>query len=283
MRFAYAVYPFLGYAIPDLFKTDESYAEFEKALEILKENGFPGVQVSFHFSDANRLARIRKIVDKSGLKIAAIGTGHVSVFEGASFTDPDPKKRARAVEIVKGILQFAAVDDSRICIGFIRGSNQNFIPDRGKGGDNLDSARNYLRECMVECDAAAHDAGVKLGIEPVNRYDTLFLNTADEVASFIQDSNLTSTGVLLDTFQMSMEENSILGTIARHRSRIVHFHIEDSNRWVPTYGNLKIEDSLNLLKALDYDGWVTTEALPKPSRDEALRTTVRFLQAYRFM
>lgn len=283
MRFAFAVYPFLGYNVPNLFLNEDSFAEFEKALHLLKENGFAGVKLSLHFTDEPRLSKIRKIIDRSGLKLAAIGTGLVVVAEGCSFTDKDQKKRAKAVQIIKGLLRFAAVDNSTVSLGFIRGANKEFIPDRGSQPADVETAQMHMRECIVECDRAAKDAGATLGMEPINRYDAPFLNTADEVDYFIKELKLSSTRLILDMFQMSMEETSILATVAKYATKLAAFHIEDSNRWPPTFGNLKIEDSLHILAALGYQGWVTAETLPKPNRLEALETTARFLKLHRFI
>jgi sugar phosphate isomerase/epimerase len=136
---------------------------------------------------------------------------------------------------------------------------------------------------LIECDSIAGHYGTQIALEALNRYETPFLNTARDVSSFIESSKLTSTGILLDTFHMNIEEQSIEETISNYISKIVHFHIADSNRWPPGYGHLKIENLLGLLKESGYDGWVSAETLPMPSSIEAVRDTSKFLRLHHFM
>jgi sugar phosphate isomerase/epimerase len=273
MRFAFVISSGLGYQIPNLFETEDSFEQFEKALECLRENDFDGVELNLHFDDNRRLSKIRDSISQSGLKLAAVGTGLVYILDELSFTNPDPNKRARALSIVKQLVEFASEENASVVIGLVRGGGQCEAKD----------AVTHLRDCLAECDSAARRCGTRIALEAINRYETGFLNTASEVSAFVESSKLNSTGILLDTFHMNIEEQSLEETIRAYRPRLVHFHIADSNRWPPSYGHLKIEDSLHLLNDLGYDGWVSAETLPKPSSIEAVRTTAKFLKGHHFM
>ncbi len=273
MRFAFVISSGLGYRIPSLFESRQSFKEFGRALQVLRANGFEGVELNLHFDDQRRLSVIERLIDNSGLKLVSIGTGLVYVREKLSLTDPDKNERAKALAIVRRLINFAAKKNARVVVGVIRGTSQ---PD-------TKTTTVHLRDCLKECDTAARQAGTQIAVEAVNRYETGFLNTADDVVSFIKSGRLTSTGLLLDTFHMNIEEHSIEETIRKHVSKLVHFHIADSNRWPPGYGHLKVEDSLRLLQDLGYRDWVSAEPLPKPSGAEAVKATARFLQSSNFM
>jgi sugar phosphate isomerase/epimerase len=120
-------------------------------------------------------------------------------------------------------------------------------------------------------------------LEAINRYETPLLNTARDVVALIEEERLAATGLLLDTFHMNIEEASMAETIRKYISRIAHFHIADSNRWPPGHGHLKVEDSLRLLEALGYDGWVSAETLPKPDNARAVVDTAHFLRTHNFI
>ena len=273
MRFAFVVSRWLGYRIPDLFETSESFHEFEKALEQLKLNGFEGVELNLHFSDESLMKRISEAITDAGLHLAAVGTGLLYAIQHLSFTDPDPAVRTRAVAAVKDLIRFASESDARLIIGMIRGS----------GALNTEDAREWFEKCIQECDATAQEIGIKLALEAINRYETQSLNTAEEVAAVTDKCNLQATGLLLDTFHMNIEERSIDQTIAKYTSRLVHFHIADSNRWPPGNGHLDIAGLLGQLRDSGYSGWVSTEALPNPSPAAAVKQTADYLRLHNLL
>jgi sugar phosphate isomerase/epimerase len=273
MRFAFVVSSGLGYQIPRLFQNDSSFLEFEKALQSLKKHGFTGVELNLDSDEQRVLSRIRESINEQGLQLAAVGTGLVYAQRGLSFTDFDPAKRGKALAVVKGLLRFASSEHAIIVIGLVRGA-----PSGG-----IDAASKLLRESIVECDQAARQYGGRIALEALNRYETPLLNTATDVITLIHEEQLAATGLLLDTFHMNIEEASPNETIREFASKTVHFHIADSNRWPPGHGHLKLEDALHVLEGSGYRGWVSTEALPKPSNIEAVEATARFLRTHNLM
>jgi sugar phosphate isomerase/epimerase len=257
----------LGYQIPNLFCTPDSFVEFEKALKLFSDNGFEGVELNLNLDDERLLARIESALEKSELKLAAVGTGLLYAVDKLSFTDPDPSKRIETVSKVTKLIRFAAEHQAVVIVGLVRGTG------------SFESEENVtaLRECLQACDAEASCCNGKIALEAINRYETKSLNTAEHVARFIDDSGLKATGILLDTFHMNIEERSIESTIRSYVDRIAHFHIADSNRWPPGYGHLDIRGQLRILTELDYQGWVSAEALPRPSSIDSVVATAKYL------
>ena len=273
MRFSFVVSSGLGYKIEDLFHNESSFDEFGKALRTIEDHGFEGVELNLSFDDEYRLGRIKTAVDESGLKLAAIGTGMVYVRERLSFTEMDSDKRSKALSIVKNLIHFASGEHTVIIIGLVRGSPSQ----RDKSTDD------QLQESLTQCDRVAHENSGRIALEAINRYETNLLNTASEAAHIIEQVKLTATGLLLDTFHMNIEEQSISDSIRNYAHRIVHFHIADSDRWPPGHGHLEIAALLRTLEDSGYEGWVSTEALPKPNNAQAVADTAEFLKTHKFM
>jgi len=273
LRFSFVVSRWLGYRIPNLFETPDSFLEFEDALSLLKANGFEGVELNLNFSDKSLLMRIKAAIDDSGLQLAAVGTGLLYAIGHLSFTNPDPANRARAVAAVKDLVTFASETNSKVIIGMVRGTAPL----------DTDSTMKSLEKCLEDCDSAAAEHGTKLALEAINRYETQSLNTAEEVATIIDKLTLKASGLLLDTFHMNIEERSIDRTISKYTPRITHFHIADSNRWPPGNGHLDVGLILKQLKDAGYQGWVSTEALPNPSRVAAVKETANYLKRNNLM
>src|SRR4030043_32925 len=87
-----------------------------------------------------------------------------------------------------------------------------------------------------ECAEDAFIHGVRLAMEPLNRYETDLIHTADELLELIHLIDSPNLGLLLDTFHMNIEEPILEDCILRSGEYIFHFHVADSNRWYPGGG-----------------------------------------------
>jgi sugar phosphate isomerase/epimerase len=126
--------------------------------------------------------------------------------------------------------------------------------------------------------AAARTAGVRIALEPLNRYETPLINTAREALEFLDRLGADNLGLLLDTFHMNIEEPSIEESIRICSGRIFHFHVADSNRWYPGAGHLDFAGILQTLLATGYDGFVSGEFMAKPGADLAAQKAADFLR-----
>jgi len=272
MRFGFVVSAGLGYHIPRLFESEATYDEFHNALRLLKQQGFSGVELNLAFADEQKLSRIRDAIRQEGLTLAAVGTGLIYAERGLSLTDSDSAKREKAIATVKQLTQFASSENAVVIIGRVRGG----LAGNGK-------RLELFHQSLVECDRAASEHRVRIALEALNRYETSLLNTAADVAELIHDERLRSTGILLDSFHMNIEESSMEATLREHHASITHFHIADSNRWPPGHGHLRIEQLLRVLQELGYGGWVSAELLPKPDNSSAVADTAHFLRSHKFI
>jgi sugar phosphate isomerase/epimerase len=273
MRFAFVVSSSIGYQIDSLYQNESSFDEFAKALHIIKQQGFGGVELNLNFDDQRKLSRIKRAINDSGLKLAAIGTGLLYARDRLSFTDQDFDKRTKALSIVKNLIHFASGEHAVVIIGLVRGSPST----------RDEATEERLRESLMQCDREAKENGIRIALEAINRYETNLLNTASDAVTLIEKEKLAATGLLLDTFHMNIEEQSICDTIRNAAPRIVHFHIADSNRWPPGHGHLKIDDLLRILEDSGYTEWVSAETLPRPNNTKAVTETAEFLKTHKFI
>jgi D-psicose/D-tagatose/L-ribulose 3-epimerase len=107
----------------------------------------------------------------------------------------------------------------------------------------------------------AGDKGVVLGIEPLNRFETSFINIADQVIEVIDRVNHPSCKVMLDSFHMNIEEKSLGAAIRKvGAARLAHFHACENDRGAPGSGNVTWNEVAQALKDIDYDGPVVIES-----------------------
>lgn len=107
--------------------------------------------------------------------------------------------------------------------------------------------------------ARAADAGVKLAVEPLNRFETDIANTTGHALALVEMAGSPAVGVMLDTFHMNMEAPSIPDAIRRAGSRMFHFQANENNRGFVGSGHIDWPEVARALLAIGYQGPVTLE------------------------
>jgi len=204
-----------------------------------------------------------------GLAVPAIGTGQAYSGEGISLTDPRKEIRQAALQRLRDHVELAREFDALVIIGLIRGK---------AGGGAAPHIQGWLREGLAACSEVAVEKGVRLVVEPINRYETTLINTADEALALIEEVGLRNTGVLFDTFHANIEEASLEESIRRCAGRLYHVHVADSNRRAPGDGHLDFSGVFQALRDVGYGGFLSAEILPLPDPDTSVRRTFAYLK-----
>ncbi len=241
---------------------------WEAGVAHLAALGFDGAELAIRDPDAVDAGRVEAVVRDANLVVPAIGTGQAYLRDGLSLSSPDAAVRRAAATRLLGHVHLAARLGSMVIIGLIRG--------RADGGSAATAAR-FLEGIGPVLDAAA-SAGVRLVIEPINRYETDFLVTVEEALEVIGASGAPHLGVLADTFHMNIEEVTIEGALIAAGPRLWHVHVADSNRWAPGCGHLDFRMVVETLSTTGYGGFLSGEFLPRPDPGAAARAMIQTLR-----
>src|SRR5690606_29975346 len=104
----------------------------------------------------------------------------------------------------------------------------------------------------------AEKSGVLLGIEPINRFETYFVNRGDQALALAKEVG-PNCGVCLDTFHMNIEEDDMFAAMRRAKGRMVGFHVADNNRMAPGMGTLNWPKIIETLREIGYDKVLSVE------------------------
>jgi D-psicose/D-tagatose/L-ribulose 3-epimerase len=119
---------------------------------------------------------------------------------------------------------------------------------------------DLLVKNLSELAKYAADKGVVLCIEPLNRFETSFINIAPQAIEVIDRVNSPGCKIMLDTFHMNIEEKSLGDAIRQVGSRMAHFHACENDRGAPGSGNVQWADVAQALRDIGYDGPIVIES-----------------------
>jgi 5-keto-L-gluconate epimerase len=255
---------------PAQFQAATFKGDLETNLTRIAGLGYDGVELAIRDPRLVNADELERLVRERRLGVPAIGTGQAWGEEGLSFTDPDPAVRRKAIERIQSHFPLAARFGALVIIGLVRGIV--------RPGVDSQQAMDWLVAALQECCSAAQVFGLRLALEPINRYETSLINNIDQGLELVERTGVENFGLLLDTFHMNIEESQIEDSIRRCKARIFHFHVADSNRWYPGAGHLDFKSILAALAVTGFQGWVSGEFLPRPDVETAAREGIRFLR-----
>ncbi len=234
-------------------------------MQVAAELGYDGVELNLLDSDRLDQDAILVRIHNLGLEVPSIGTGQSYFHENLSLANLSPQSQIAVRERLCGHVKFASRLGAAVVLGSIRGKLNTHSPETRLA--EYDIAIDAVRELAD----FASPLGVSLTIEPINRYETNFLNTVAEALEFVHAVGCPNVGVLADTFHMNIEERQIVDSLKTVGSLLSHVHFADSNRYAPGMGHLDFGVITKALVELGYDGYVSAEIIPVPdSRGAAM-------------
>ena len=108
--------------------------------------------------------------------------------------------------------------------------------------------------------AIANDYGLSIALEPLNRFESDLINTAEDIMRLIDDINESNAKVLLDGFHMTIEETNIKEAIKKVGDKLIHVQVSENNRGVPGTGLTPWADFKMALTEIDYQGAIVIES-----------------------
>ena len=107
----------------------------------------------------------------------------------------------------------------------------------------------------------AADRGVGLAVEPLNRFETSFMNLASQAIEVVDRVDHPSCGILLDTFHMNIEERSIGDAIRAAGKRVRQIHTCENDRGAPGSGHVPWQEVANACRDIGFTGPYVIESV----------------------
>ena len=256
--------------IPVALLTGDFSLRLEKAARL----GYDGVELMASRPGELDPAEMHGQLSRCGLQVAAIASGALALLDRLTLLAADRETSRSAEARLDQLIELAAALGAPIVtIGGFRGrlANPTWTDPSG--------ARAHLVEVLRRAAQRAAAAGVRLALEPLNRYESDIVNNADEGLALIDEVGHGNLGLLLDTFHMNIEEANIAASIehAMASGNLWHIHLGDSNRLPPGQGHIDFGEIVATLRRTGYDGYLSAELLPRPNPDTAAESTIKHM------
>lgn len=252
-------------ALPSAFVV---YRGFDESIPKAARLGFQGIELALKRADEINPSRLQRMLDENDLEVSCISTGQLYADGGLMLTDDNRPRREYAIKIFKELIDLGAEFGQLVNIGRVRG----VIGERSR-----QHVENIFIEVAVDlCDYAAK-RNVTLVLEPINRYETDFINNIDEGVRLLKKIGSKRIMLMPDIFHMNIEDKKIGPALSENIEYIKYIHLADSNRLAPGNGHTNFDSIFIHLQNSGYDGWVCAEILPLPSPGEAAKQAAGYL------
>ncbi|MDA3927267.1 MAG: sugar phosphate isomerase/epimerase [Kiritimatiellae bacterium] len=227
-------------------------AEHRDALRMIKAAGADSVEIPVMEGTPGAYRELGKMLDDLGL---ARTSSMAFCSEDANPVSDDPASRQAAADYMKWLIECVHELGSSLVCGPMY---QTIGVFSGDGPTPIEKAR--VVEMLKIAAPEAQSAGVKLAIEPLNRFECYMVNTLATGRELVEAVDAPNLAILFDTFHANMEEKDPVGAILKDGSVINHFHCSSNDRGIPGEGHIDWASTFKALHEINYQGDLVIEA-----------------------
>tara|TARA_R110002049_G_scaffold9962_2_gene49661 strand:+ start:31048 stop:31905 length:858 start_codon:yes stop_codon:yes gene_type:complete len=211
---------------------------------------------------------VKKALKENGLKAFVCG----AFGPTKDLTHDDPLVHKDAFHYIEKCFDFCGLWE----VGFLAGPMYSAV---GKARMVSPEQRKIEWERAVtnigRVSEIAKKHGKQIAIEPLNRFESDLINTAEDVMRLVTDVNHAHAKVLLDSFHMTIEEKNIREAIKTVGNKLLHVQISENHRGIPGTGLTPWNDFKMGLTDIDYKGSIIIESFTPENKELAGAVCIR--------
>ncbi len=242
--------------------------ELESLAPLAAKMGFDHIELPIHDPAEIDFKKCRQIINDASIESISFCA---LMTPARDLIDPDPQVRQNGVAYLKACIDGLAQMGGHNLVGNLYSAVGRLWQQTA---EEHEQDMIILVEILRDVSNYAFKKGVVLGIEPLNRYETSFITTAEQAIELVDRVNHPSCKILLDTFHMNMEETSMGDAIRKVGRRLIEVHSIENHRGTPGTGLVPWQDVARALKDINFDGVLVMESFSfndkKLARDAAI-------------
>ena len=234
-------------------------SKYLPVIDIVKEMGFDLLEVEPGDEFRNLPPEeLRNRLDTTGLEVSL----SVGLDDTTDISSPDENIREQGIAFMQDNIDWAKRIGAGIIVGpvYAEIGRKRYLSDE-KRKDEWNRAAESLRQLG---DYAA-EKGIIIALEPLNRFETDMINTAEQAVDMCDQVDSPSVKITLDTFHMNIEEKDLAAAIRASKKHLVHLHTCANDRGVPGEDHIQWLEIREALRDIDYEGYAVIESF-KPGQ-----------------
>ncbi len=242
--------------------------------EIAKSIGFKGIEVWGRpfLEDEEIIKEYKKVSKDTGINISSICAGYRNFL-----LEPEPENRRKSREDIKRLLEIGK-ELGAIGLILVPIFGPPKITDLTPYKNAYELEKELLLSQLPEIVEKAEETECCILLEPLNRYETHFLNRLEQAVEYCEKINSKYLKIMADFFHMNIEEANIYESIKKANKWISHIHLADSNRILPGMGHTDFKSGFKALKEIGYQNYMILECgIPEP-KVENLKKSLNFME-----
>lgn len=234
----------------------------------IKGMGFDIIEVAVEQQELIDWVKLKELIKETGLQVTVSGAFGAE----RDISSEDPRIRAQGLKYIADCIKIAEHLGSPVFGGPVYSAvgKTRFITEEQKKRE-----RSWCVENLVKIGKVAADYGVVVGVEPLNRFETDMINTADQAISLISEVASPNIKIQLDTFHCNIEEKNIPDTIRKlGKDLLCHIQANESDRGTPGTGNLDWIGIKEALTEIGYEKAIVIETFGEVSEEIARAASI---------
>ncbi len=206
----------------------------------------------------------RKVLEKNQIQaVTSLG-----LSEDTDISSDDPEKRKNGAKLLSKALEMTFQLGSKYMGGVLYSALRKYHAPPTK------NAFQYSSDIIRDLCHKAKKMGIKIGLEPVNRYESNLINTASKALEFIELTECENLCVHLDSYHMNIEESNYRDSILQCGTKLGYFHIGENHRGYLGKGHINFGEIFSAMKDINYQGPVTFESFSSSVVEPKLSNTL---------
>jgi len=255
----------MKYGVNTMVWTTRINETHKKLFSCVKEWGFDGVELFLSPQEPADIPAARRMLEENRLECTTCSV----LPRECHLVSHDPEVRARGVAFLKTCVDRTAELGARLVCGPMY-AGLGVMTGRRRTAEEW----NWAVAGMQEVARHAETRQVTICLEPLNRFETYFLNTLEDAARLVHDIGAPNVKIHFDTFHSNIEEKHPAEALRSIAKDLGHVHISENDRGIPGSGHVDWQSVLKVLKAIHYKGWMTIESFAQPEPDLAAAAAI---------
>jgi D-psicose/D-tagatose/L-ribulose 3-epimerase len=229
-------------------------------LEKAKSLGFEVFNIRLSHIDKFPAKLVKEKVKEVGIEVVTTS----GLDRSNNLADHNPAIRKKGIETLKKMIDINATIGSKILGGCIYAA-WGYLTGKPRTENEWKWSVEAMREAALY---AKDNSEVTMAIEVLNRFETYFINTAEDGVYYCKDVGTGNIKVHLDTFHMIHEETSFTQPVELCGKEYLGFiHVSENHRGIPGTGLVQWREFFQALKKISYTGPLVIESFAPDFED----------------